>query len=298
MTGKAEYCSNYMAYLQVARETGAEIKVIGNDVHGQFDVEELRATVDERVKLISLTHVPTSGGLVNPAASVGKIAREHDTLFLLDACQSVGQMPIDVQQIGCDFLTTTGRKFLRGPRGTGLAYINRTRLDRLKPRMVEVGAAAWTEVDGYTFKPDARRFETWEVSYALQLGLGRAIDYAIALGIPSIWERVSMLAAELRGRLAAIDGISVHDLGMTKCGIVTFTARAVASEHLLAQLRDRSINVDVSTAEDTRLDFEDRKLRPMVRASVHYFNTVDEIDRFCDVVAKLSRQLVTVRPVQ
>jgi cysteine desulfurase / selenocysteine lyase len=298
VTGKAEYCSNYMAYLQVAREFGVEINVIGNDAHGQLDVEELRDTVDERVTLISLTHVPTSGGLVNPAAAVGKIAREHDTLFLLDACQSVGQMPIDVEQIGCDFLTTTGRKFLRGPRGTGFAYINRTRLDRLQPRMVEVGSGAWTAVDGYTLKPDARRFETWEASYALQLGLGRAIDYALALGISAIWDCVSALAAELRRRLAAIDRIAVHDLGAIKCGIVTFTVRGVASQDLLAELRGRSINVDVSTAEDTRLDFEDRKLPPMVRASVHYFNTLEEIDEFCGVVTQLSRQLVTVREGQ
>jgi selenocysteine lyase/cysteine desulfurase len=291
LTGRAEYCSNYMAFLQVARKTGVEIVVIGDDKDGQIDLEELGRTIDGRVKVISLTHVPTSGGLVNPAKAVGRIAREHDVLFLLDATQSVGQMPIDVGEIGCDFLSTTGRKFLRGPRGTGFLYVNRERIDALQPAVVEVGAAGWTATNAFTFKAGARRFETWEVSYALQLGLGRAIAYALDQGVSAIWERVQVLAAELRRRLATIDGVLVHDLGSTRCGIVTFTARGVASEALLAELRARSINVDVSTAEDSRLDFEARNLRPIVRASIHYFNTLEEIGRFCVVVEQLSRQL-------
>jgi cysteine desulfurase / selenocysteine lyase len=284
VTGRAEYCSNYMAHLQVARKTGAEIVVIGDDAHGQIDLDELRERIDERVKLISLTHVPTSGGLVNPAAEVGRVARETGVFFLLDATQSVGQMPIDVAEIGCDFLATTGRKFIRGPRGTGFLYVGRSRIEELDPAVVEVGGAAWTERDGYTLKEDAKRFETWEASYALQLGLGRAIEYALELGIESIWERVRILGNLLRRELAAIDGISVHDLGVTKCGIVTFTADGVSADRLFAELGAQAINVDVSTPEDTRIDFEARSLEPMIRASVHYFNTEDEIARFCAAV--------------
>ena len=287
VTGRAEYCSNYMAYLQVARRTGAEIVVIGDDPYGQIDLEELRSQLDERVKLISLTHVPTSGGLVNPAADVGRVAREAGVLYLLDATQSVGQMPIDVAEIGCDFLATTGRKFIRGPRGTGFLYVSRGRIAELHPAVVEVGGAAWTERDGYTLKEDARRFETWEASFALQLGLGRAIDYALELGIDSIWERVRTLGEQLRQELAAIEGIRVHDLGLTKCGIVTFTADGVSAEELQRGLSTQAINVDISKPEDTRLDFEARSLQPMIRASVHYFNTEDEIARFRAAVAAL-----------
>lgn len=290
VTGRAEYCSNYMAYLQVAHATGAEIVVIGDDEHGQIDIDELQEVIDDRVKLISLSHVPTSGGLVNPAAQVGAVAREAGIPFLLDACQSVGQMPVDVHAIGCDFLATTGRKFLRAPRGTGFLYVNRDRIGRLHPAVVEVGAAAWTEADRYTLKDDAKRFETWEASTALRLGLGRAIEYALDLGLPAIWDRVSGLAGELRSGLGAIDGVAVHDLGRTKCGIVTFTVRGVRSENLCSELREHSVNVDVSTPGDTRLDFEARRLGSLVRASVHYFNTHNEITRFCDLVEMLSRQ--------
>jgi cysteine desulfurase/selenocysteine lyase len=289
VTGRAEYCSNYMAYLQVAHATGAEIVVIGDDEHGQINVDELRAVIDERVKLIALSHVPTSGGLVNPAAQVGVVAREARVPFLLDACQSVGQMPVDVYAIGCDFLATTGRKFLRAPRGTGILYVNQERIGGLHPAVVEVGSAAWTATDRYTLKDDARRFETWEASTALRLGLGRAIEYALDLGLQAIWDRVTALAGELRNRLGAVDGVSVHDVGLTKCGIVTFTVYGVKSENLFSELRKRSVNVDVSTPADTRLDFEARGLSSLVRASVHYFNTDDEITRFCDLVAMLSR---------
>jgi selenocysteine lyase/cysteine desulfurase len=222
---------------------------------------------------------------VNPAAEVGVIAREADVLFLLDATQSVGQMPIDVADIGCDFLATTGRKFIRGPRGTGFLYVSQQRIADLQPAVVEVGGASWTTRDGYTLKEGAKRFETWETSYALQLGLGRAVDYALEVGIAEIWERVTRLADQLRQELAELDGVSVHDLGVTKCGIVTFTAEGLGAEQLFRRLGAQAINVDVSEPEDTRLDFEARSLVPMIRASVHYFNTEDEIARFCAAVA-------------
>ena len=290
LTGRAEYCSNYLAFLQVARATGAEIVVVVDDQHGQIDLEELQAVIDERAKLIALTHVPTSGGLVNPAAQVGRVARAAGVPFLLDACQSVGQMPIDVQAIGCDFLSTTGRKFLRGPRGTGFLYVSRERIAQLHPPMVDVRAADWVAIDGYRLRPDARRFETWEVSYASQLGLGRAIDYALALGLDNIWTQVRALGSSLRAQLAEIPGVTVHDLGATKCGIVTFTLAGCGADQVQAELAARGVNVDVSQAADTRLDFEARGLDRLVRASVHYFNTEQELGRFCELIGALSRR--------
>jgi selenocysteine lyase/cysteine desulfurase len=287
-TARAEYVSNYLAYLQVARATGAEIVVIGDDEHGQVDVAELEATIDERVKLISLTHVPTSGGLVNPAAEVGQVARAAGIPFLLDACQSVGHMPIDVREIGCDYLSTTGRKYLRGPRGTGFLYVNRERLDGLHPPVVDTRSAEWTTVGEYRLKPDARRFETWEVSYASQLGLGRAIDYALDVGLDAIWARVRGLGEILRARLAEIPGVAVHDLGAVKCGIVTFTVAGVDIEEIPSRMAAEGINLNLSDVEDTRLDLEARGLERMVRASAHYFNTDEEIDRLCGVVEALA----------
>jgi cysteine desulfurase/selenocysteine lyase len=289
LTSSVEYGSNFLAYLQLAHRRGVEIVVIPDDESGQIDVEALRAAVDERTRLIALTHVPTSGGLVNPAAAVGRVAREAGVLYLLDACQSAGQLPLDVAELGCDFLSTTGRKFLRGPRGTGFLYVRREVLERFEPPSIDVRGADWLARDRYELKADGRRFETWEQNFAGKLGLTVAIDYALALDIERIWARIERLAAGLRASLEEIDGVTVHDRGSIRCGIVTFTVSGHAPDVVRAALGEAGINVWVSESDDTRVDFEARGLERLVRASVHYYNTEDEIDRCCAALGALAR---------
>ncbi|HLJ61347.1 MAG TPA: aminotransferase class V-fold PLP-dependent enzyme [bacterium] len=280
LTAMAEYASNYIAYLQVARRTGAVVEVVPNDEHGQISVDALRRALDERVKLISITHVPTNGGLVNPVAEVGRVARDAGVPYLLDACQSVGQMPLRVDEIGCDLLSATGRKYLRGPRAIGFLYVRRALLERLEPPFLDLHAAVWVARDRYEMRPDARRFESWEANYAGKIGLAVAIDYARALELEAIRDRVYALGARLRARLCECAGVVVHDLGAERCGIVTFTADGLAAADVKARLAAQRINVTVSTVNSTRFDMEARRLEPLVRASVHYYNTEGEIERF------------------
>jgi cysteine desulfurase / selenocysteine lyase len=287
LTAKAEYISNYIAYLQVARRTGARIEVIPNDEQGQTSIAALHAMLDERVKLISITHVPTHGGLVNPAAQIGEVAREAGVLFLLDACQSVGQMPIDVQQIGCDILTTTARKFLRGPRGIGFLYVRRDHIEELEPPFLDMRAARWVTKDTYEISTDARRFENWEMYYAGKVGLGVAIDYALGWNVEVTWARIQRLAAHLRSRLRELEFVTVHDLGAEQCGIVTFNVEGVGSADVQRKLAEFKINVSISLEEYSRLDLTDRGIKDLVRASVHYYNTEEEIERFCDRLSSL-----------
>jgi selenocysteine lyase/cysteine desulfurase len=277
----AEYASNYIAFLQVARKTGATVEAIPNDQHGQISVEALRRAIDERVKLIAITHVPTNGGLVNPAAEVGRVARSAGIPYLLDACQSVGQMPINVDEVGCDMLSATGRKYLRGPRGTGFLYVRRGLLERLEPPFLDMHAAEWVARDRYVVRPDARRFENWETNYAGKIALGVAIDYALVWGLDEIERRVSTLADKLRERLRDLPGAHVHDLGSERCGIVTFTIDRKEPEAIRLGLARHHINVSVSVANSTLLDMEARGLRSLVRASVHYYNSEEEIELFC-----------------
>jgi cysteine desulfurase/selenocysteine lyase len=289
LTGAHEYVSNYLAYLQVARRSGASIEVIPNDETGQVSVPALEKMIDGRVRLIGLTHVPTNGGVVNPAAAVGRVARAAGIPYLLDACQSVGQMPIDVAEIGCDMLSTTGRKYLRGPRGTGFLFVRRDFLEHIEPPMVDTHAATWPARDRYVLRPDARRFENWETSFALRLGLGAAIDYALGWGLDTIYARVRSLADDLRGRLDDIPGVVVRDLGRERCGIVTFTVAGKTAEEVKAALAARRINVSTTTVSGTRIDMEQRGIDAMTRASVHYYNSEEEIAETAAAVAALAR---------
>ena len=288
LTSVSEYGSNTIPFLQVAGRTGATIEVVPNDEHGQLSVPALAQMLDDRVKLVSVSHMPTNGGLVQPAAEIGRLAREAGAFYLLDACQTVGQMPIDVDELGADALTATSRKYLRGPRGLGFLYVRRDRIQQLMPPFLDIHAATWVARDRYEIRPDARRFENWESPIAAKLGLGRAIDYALDLGLEAIWARVEPLAARLRASLAAVPGVTVLDLGQVKGGIVTFTIAGVPASAVVAKLRERRINTSVSPVASTRYDMEARQLDDLARASVHYLTTDEEIRILVDAVAAIS----------
>lgn len=285
LTTTAEYAANYIAYLQLARRTGVVIEIIPDDADGLLDAEALDRMIDERTRLIAITWVPTNGGLVNPAHAVGKVARRHGVPYLLDACQAVGQMPTDVAAIGCDMLTATGRKFLRGPRGTGFLYMRRDLVARTEPAMIDMFGAEWAGGDRYTLRTDARRFETWESDYAARAGLGVAIDYALSLGLDRVEQRCRSLAAQLRAGLAAIDGVRVHDIGRDLAAIVSFTVDGREPADIASALAARGVNVSLSRPTSTPVDSEKRGLGVLVRASPHYYNTPDEIDRALEAVA-------------
>lgn len=287
LTSRSEYSSNFIAFLHQARRTGVTVEFVSDDDSGQLSVAALERAIGPDVKLIAVTHVPTSGGLVNPAADIGRLARQAGVPFLLDACQSCGQMPLDVAQMHCDMLSGTGRKYLRGPRGTGFLYVRKALLEQVDPPFLDDHAATWTTSDRYVVRDDARRFETWESCVAGRIGLGVAVDYALEQGIEAISTRVRMLARLLRGRLAELPRVTVHDQGAEQCGIVTFSVAGRAADDIKRELRGRAINVTVSERESTLLDMTARGLDRIVRASAHYYNTEDEIDTFIEALRRI-----------
>ena len=286
LTAEAEYVSNFLAFLHQARRRGLEVDVVPSDASGQLDVDAMERMVTPKTRLIAMTHVPTQGGLVNPAEEVGRIARRHGITYLLDACQSAGQIPLDVRKIGCDILSGTGRKFLRGPRGTGFLYVSKEILGRLDPPFIDLHAATWTDARTYEIRPDARRFENWESFVAGRVGLRAAVRYALEIGLEPIRARVNMLADRLRASLAELPGVTVRDLGRVRSGIVTFTKENEQPRDIQARLRAAGIGVSVSGKSSAQLDFGRRGLSQVVRSSVHYFNTEEEIGRFCEVLAR------------
>ena len=289
LTCQAEYASNYLAFLHAAKYKGVIIDIIPNDDFGQLDVEALRGKIDNQVKLIAVTHVPTQGGLINPVKEVGSIAKQYGIPFLLDATQSVGQMPVDVQELKCDFLCATGRKFLRGPRGTGFLYVSKKMIQNCVPSFIALHSASLIQFDSYELKNNASIFESWEQNIAAKLGLKTAIQYSLDLGLAETWKRIQYLAKLLRQSLIEIDGIKIQDLGFNKCGIVSFTYKDKSSTDLKNYLAAKNINVSVSFQEYAPLDLPQRKITSLIRASLHYYNTEEEIFLFCD---ELSRRTI------
>jgi selenocysteine lyase/cysteine desulfurase len=274
-----------IAFLQIAERTGVSVEVVPDRATGEIDVDALDAMIDDRVRLIAINHVPTNSGLVNPAADVGRVANARGVPYLLDACQSVGQMPVNVEEIGCDLLSATSRKFLRGPRGAGFLFVSKGMLDRLDPAVLDLHGARWEAPERYEMRPDARRFELWERSPALILGMGKAATYAMEVGVEAIWDRVLELGEMLRRGLSDIAGVTVRDIGSVQGAIVTFTVDDHAAEMVKEALHAQAINVSVVTRYSARFDMEERNLPNLVRASVHYFNTEDEIDRLVGAIA-------------
>jgi cysteine desulfurase / selenocysteine lyase len=288
LTGRAEYASNWIALKQVADRTGARVEVVPDDEHGQLDVAALESLLDDDVRLVSLVHVPTQSGLVNPAAEVGRVTRAAGIPLLLDACQSAGQLPLDVDAIGCDILSGTGRKFLRGPRGTGFLYVRRGLIEELEPPLLDMHAAEWLPDGSYRIRDDARRFENWETYYAGKIGLGVAVDYALELGVEAIRDRVAGLAGRLRDALREIEGVTLLDRGAVLSATVTFAVAGTDPVEVRDRLAGRGVNVSVMEAASAQLDYGARGIRQSVRSSVHYYNDDSDLERLVEGVREIA----------
>ena len=287
IVSELEYVTNLIGLLNAQKLYGIHVKVVYNDEDGKFLLEKLEEEITDRTVLIAVTHIASTTGVVLPVAEIGKIAARHKLLYLVDACQSVGQIPLDVKEIGCDILSATGRKYLRAPRGTGFVYIKKEVQDKLRALFIDGHSIQWINETDYQLRDDARRFEFYEKNRALTLGLGKAVEYALGIGVDRIWRRVRLLAGLLREKLLNIEGVTVHDAGPQLCGIVTFSISGIKTDLIRQKLAEHNINVLVGHAESTLLFMNKNHLQSVVRASVHYFNTEEEIDNLCGVLTSI-----------
>jgi selenocysteine lyase/cysteine desulfurase len=285
VTSRADYPSNQLMYLSLARRLGVEIRRAADLPDGGVDPDSVRALArDERCRVIAITWVPTNSGLIQNVEAIGTIAEEMEVPFIIDACQSVGEIPIDVSRLKCDFLAAAARKFLRGPRGVGFLYVS----DRIAgrgayPLYVDMRGADWTGPDTYALASGGRRFENWEFAYALVLGMGAAVRYAQHVGDVT-YSRPAALAARLRTLLGSVPGVRVTDLGRHRAAIVTAAVPGHDPEAVKLALRARGINVWVSEPQEGA---NDARGEDVLRLSPHYYNTEEELDTAVETLREI-----------
>lgn len=289
------YVSNQIQFLSLQKRMGIQIMHIQNAASGGVDVDDLREKLHKhQPRLLAISHIPTNSGLVQPVAAIAKIYQEYlqacpdKTWYILDACQSTGQMKLDVQKLHCDFLSTTGRKFLRGPRGTGALYISDRALNAgLEPLFLDMRGADWIEKNKYQPKADARRFEDWEFAYAGVVGTKAAIEYCLSVGEDKIWQQLKLLAHITRQKLANLDKVQVLDRGSEQGALVTFHIQGADPLRIQNGLLKHKINISSMNRTSAVYDMDEKGVPWILRASPHYYNTLDEIDAFVDVLKGL-----------
>ncbi len=289
VTTRNDYVSNQIQYLSLAHRFGVEVARAPDASEGGVDLLAMEELIHRRrPKLVAVTQIPTNSGLVQDVATIGAMCRARDILYLVDGCQSVGQMPVDVEAIGCDFLSATSRKYLRGPRGAGFLYVSDRVIDRgLEPLFPDMRAADWIADDLYQPAPDARRFESWEFAWPLVLGTGAAARYTIALGLEPIRDRARGLASDLRARLSGLDGVTVLDRGAELSATVSVTIDGHVPSDLVLELRTRGINTSSQTRIDAVIDYDAKGVEGALRISPHYFNDESDLDALLDALSDI-----------
>ena len=292
LTSNEDYISNQITFLAFKKRFGIDIIRIPFGISGGIDLEAAYDLIQKhRPKLVAITHVPTNSGLIQPVEKIGEFCKEFNVLYLVDACQSVGQMDVDVQKIGCDFLSGTSRKWLRGPRGSGFLFVSDKVLDMgLEPLWIDMRGAEWTGKDEYQPHKTAQRFEDWESPYALVLGTTAAAKYALKIGLDKIASRTQSLATGLRRKIESIKGLEIMDIGTDLCGIVSVAIPGKNGDAVGALLRKQNVNSGVSKKKWNWIDYDKKNVDWTLRLSPHYYNTELEINKVVELLEEITKQ--------
>jgi selenocysteine lyase/cysteine desulfurase len=290
LTTNEDYISNQITYLAFERRFGTILVRAASLPSGGVDLKDLEeCIIRHQPKLVSVTHIPTNSGLIQPVKEIGTLCAKYGVLYLIDACQSAGQIPLDVQSLQCDFMSITSRKYLRGPRGAGFLYVSSKILDAgYEPLFIDMRGADWIADNEYVPVKDARRFEDWEFAYALLLGTGAAIDYYLTIDADKIEQQVKFLASYLRSALQKINGVTVHDKGPDLGGPVTFHVKGSGPEWIKKYLLQKKINVVTSYRRFAVLDYDEKRIDWTIRVSPHYYNTLEEAKSLVHAVEELT----------
>ena len=291
LTTDDDYVSNHIGFLSLQKRFGVRIVKAKNTDTGDLDLADFEEMIkSHNPKLVAVTQIPTNSGLVQDVEAVGLLCQKYGALYLVDACQAVGQIPVDVQKIKCDFLSATGRKFLRGPRGTGFLYVSDKILaSELAPLFMDLRGATWDKADHYQIMNTAKRFELWELPYPFVIGLKEAVKYANEVGLEAIQQRNQELLSRLSDNMQQIAGVTRYDKGSVLSNIFTFRIEGISKQKMIDHLDAHHVYYSISQVDNARIDFEKKGIDWAVRVSPHYFNTFKEIDQFTEIVQSINQ---------
>lgn len=276
-----EYAGSLILWTELRRRTGVRIDVVPLLPGGDLDVDWMRVNIREDVAVVSVPHVPSGCGIVNPVEEIGRVLSSWRCLYLVDACQSVGQLPVSARDIGCDLLTGAGRKFLRGPRGTGFAYIGPRLRAVARLPFHDLHVADMTSDTTYEVHTDgARRFEHAERSTAAVVGLDAALRHHLDRTQTPDVPPGGTLRDLVRAAVEDLPGTRLVDPGTRHASIVTFVSDRVQAPRLRDELAARGVNVWVAQGSHTPLFMRRERVEHAVRVSPHHHNTPEDVDVF------------------
>ena len=287
---RQEWIGNVLCLQRSANLSGASLSLMASDDTSAVDPIALGESLSSEVRIVALTWIGAGSALINPAAAIGAAIRHagSSAFFIIDASQAIGQVPINVAEIGCDALIACGRKFLRGPRGTALAYISPRLAAEIVPRSID-NVSSTLSNGNVVVANSAQAFEFGEESVALKLGLGKAIEQALSLGVDRIRLKLHHKAAILRQALAVVPGVQLLDLGNSKGAAVTFAINGVACATAKQRLADQGINIGMNGPGYTPYDLSIRGISELLRASVHLSTTDDDIALIVNATRSISQ---------
>ncbi len=285
---RSEWGGNLGILMQLSAQCGVQVEEIPSDADGAVDLEALETLLRTPASLVVLTWMPANSPLVQPAEAVGALCAQAGVPLLVDAAQAVGQWPVDVRQLQCAALTAPGRKWLRGPRGTGFVYVHPDFLPRLRPLTADHFSRPWQTGNTWTYRADARRLEQSEASVALRLGLGAALAAWNALGMERIHGEIQKRADWLRDGLDCLPGIRAHRSGRhASSGIVTLECSRHDAAALHRGLQERGVEAALSPVAFTPWDMQARGLSAVLRLSAGHDTAWGSLQYCLDALAEV-----------
>ncbi len=292
LTTEFEHHSNLVPWQQAAKAAGATLKyvpLLGADGEGGPDLAALDALLTPQVKLFAFTHISNTLGTINPAAEFCRRARAVGAVTVIDAAQSIGHMPLDVQELGCDFLAFSAHKMC-GPTGIGVLYGRRALLDKLAPDETGGGMVVQVTYEQATWKPAPERFEAGTPNVAGAIGLGAACDYLDAVGRAAIAAHDYQLSRYAMEKLSVLPGIRIIGprVGAARSGLVSFAFEHVHAHDVVTFADEDGIALRGGHHCNQPL-MRKLGLASTSRASFYLYNTEAEIDRLAASLQRILR---------